>query len=112
MSRAAMPKAAAFNKVAEQASDARSWCQRQGRSPRLANRHCTSTFGLTTPRRSLEDLLAQSERLLTKEAQGLPEAVMGAKRASTPSMPHLISHVSFTPPRAGKRPTPRIRAVS
>jgi hypothetical protein len=59
-----------------------------------------------------EDLLAQSERLLTKEAQGLPAAIMGAKRASTPSMLHLISHVNSTPPRAGKRPTPCVSAVS
>jgi hypothetical protein len=67
---------------------------------------------LTTSIRSPEDLVAQSERLLTKEARGLPVAVMGTKRASTPSMPHLISRVSSTPPRAGKRPTPRVSAVS
>jgi hypothetical protein len=64
------------------------------------------------PRRSPEDLLAQSERLLTKEARGLPTVVMGAKRASTPSMLHLISRVNSTPPQAGKRPTPRVSAVS
>jgi hypothetical protein len=59
-----------------------------------------------------EDLLAQRERLLTKEARGLSAAVMGAKRASTPLMLHLISRVSSTPPWAGKRPTPRVSAVS
>jgi hypothetical protein len=57
-----------------------------------------------------KDLLAQSERLLTKEARGLPAAVRGAKRASTPSMLHLTSRASSTPPRAGKRPTPRVSA--
>jgi hypothetical protein len=64
------------------------------------HRRCTSTCGLTTPRCSPEDLLAQSEQLLTKVARGLPAAVMGA---STPSMLHLISRVSSTPPQAGKR---------
>jgi hypothetical protein len=83
-----------------------------GGSPRLAHQRCTSTCGLTMSRWSPEDLLAQSERLLTKEARGLPAAVMGAKRASTPSMLHLISRVNSTPPRAGKQPTPRISAVS
>jgi hypothetical protein len=68
--RAATPKAAAPSKVAEQAGHARSRCQYQGRSPRFAHRRCTSTCGLTTSRRSLEDLPAQSERLLTKEAGG------------------------------------------
>jgi hypothetical protein len=58
------------------------------------------------------DLLAQGKRLLTKEARGLPAAVRGAKRASTPSMLHMTSHVSFTTPRAGKRPTPRVSAGS
>jgi hypothetical protein len=110
--RAAMPKAAAPSKVVEQAGHARSLCQRQGRSPRLAHRCCTSTCGLTTSRRSLEDLLAQSERLLTKEARGLPAAARGAKRASTPSTLHLTSHASSTIPRAGKRPTPRVSVGS
>jgi hypothetical protein len=59
-----------------------------------------------------EDLLAQSERLLTKEARGLPAAVKGAKRASTPLMLHLTSRASSTTPRAGKRPTPRVSAGS
>jgi hypothetical protein len=110
--RAATPKAAAPSMVAKQAGHVRSRCQRQGRSPRLAHRRCTSTCGLTMSRRSPEDLLVQSERLLTKEARGLPAAVMGAKRASTPSMLPLISHVSSTPPRAGKRTTPRVSGVS
>jgi hypothetical protein len=100
--RAATLEAATPSKVAKQASHARSRCQRQGQSPRLTHQRCTSTCGLTTLIHSPEDLLAQSERLLTKEAQGLPVAVMGAKRASTPSTPHLISRVSSTPPRAGK----------
>jgi hypothetical protein len=39
-------------------------------------------------------------------------AVMGAKRASTPSMLRLTSRVNSTPPRAGKQPTPRISAIS
>jgi hypothetical protein len=110
--RAATLKAAAPSKVAGHAGHARSRSQRQGRSPRLTHRRCTSTCGLTTSRRPLGDLLAQSERLLTKEARGLQAAVMGAKRASTPSMLRLINRVSFTPPRAGKRPTPRVSAVS
>jgi hypothetical protein len=110
--RAATLKAAAPSKAAEQADHARSRSQRQGRSPRLTHWRFTSTCGLTTSRRPLGDLLAQSERLLTKEARGLQAAVMGAKRASTSSMLHLISRVSFTPPRAGKRPTPRVSAVS
>jgi hypothetical protein len=54
--------------------------QRQGLSPRLAHRCCTSTCGLTTSRRPLGDLLAQSERLLTKEARGLQAAVIGRKK--------------------------------
>jgi hypothetical protein len=57
----ATPEAAAPSKVAEQGGHARSRCQRQGRSLKLAHRHCTSTCGLTMLRRSLGDLLAQSE---------------------------------------------------
>jgi hypothetical protein len=83
-----------------------------GSESQLAHRRCTSTCGLTTSRHPLGDLLAQSERLLTKEARGLQAAVMGAKRASTPSMLRLISRVNSTPPRAGKRPTPCVSAVS
>jgi hypothetical protein len=109
---AASLKAAAPTEAAGHAGRARSRSQHQGRSPRLTHRRCTSTCGLTTLRRPLGDLLAQSERLLTKEAQGLQAAVMGAKRSSIPSMLHLISRVTFTPPRAGKRPTPRVSAVS
>jgi hypothetical protein len=110
--RAATPEAVAPSKVAEQASHARSRCQRLGRSLRLAHRRCTSTCGLTTSRRSPGDLLAQSERLLTKEARGLPAVVRGAKRASTPSMLHLTSRANSTTPREGKRPTPRVSADS
>jgi hypothetical protein len=77
--RAAMPKAAVPSKAVEQAGHARSQCQRQGRSPRLTHRRCTSTCGLTTSRRSLEDLLAQSERLLTKEAWGAGGSGHGRK---------------------------------
>jgi hypothetical protein len=110
--RAASYKAAAPSKAAGRAGHARSRSQHQGRSPRLTHRRCTSTCGLTTFRRPLGDPLAQSERLLTKEARGLQAVVMGARRASTPSMLCLISHVSSTPPRAGKRPTPRVSAAS
>jgi hypothetical protein len=69
-----------------------------GSESQVTHQCCTSTCGSTTSRRSPEDLLAQILRLLTKEARGLPAAVMGAKRASTPSMLHLISCVSSTPP--------------
>jgi hypothetical protein len=110
--RAATPKDAMPSKVVEQVGHARSRCQRQGRSLRLAHRRCTSTCGLTTSRHSPEDLLAQSERLLTKEARGLPAAVMGAKRASTSLMLHLNSYVNSTPPRAGKRPIPHVSVIS
>jgi hypothetical protein len=110
--RAATPEAVAPSKVVEQAGHARSRCQRQGRSLRLARRRCTSICGLTTSRRSPRDLLAQSERLLTKEARGLPAAVRGAKRASTPSMLCLTSRANSTTPQAGKRPTPRVNAGS
>jgi hypothetical protein len=58
--------------------------------------------GLTTSRRSPGDLLAQSERLLTKEARGLPAAVRDAKRASTPSILRLTSRTNSTTPRARK----------
>jgi hypothetical protein len=109
---AATPEATAPSKVAEQASHARSRCQRQGQSLRLARRRCTSICGLTMSRRSPRDLLAQSERLLTKEARGLPAAVRGAKRASTPSMLCLISRANSTTPWAGKQPTPRVSAGS
>jgi hypothetical protein len=112
MPQAATPKAAAPSKAAGQAGHVGSRSQCQGRSPRIAHRRCTSTCGLTTPRRSPEDLLAQSKRLLTKEARGLPAVVMDAKRASTPLMLHLISRVSSTPPRVGKRPTPCVSAIS
>jgi hypothetical protein len=110
--RAATPEAAAPSKVAEQAGHARSRCQCQGRSLRLTHRRCTSTCGLTTSRHFPGDMLAQSERLLTKEARGLPAAVRGAKRASTPSMLRLTSRANSTTPRAGKRPTPRVSAGS
>jgi hypothetical protein len=62
----------------------------------------------TFPRGSATSKRAASDQ----GGPGLPAAVMGAKRASTPLMPHLISRVSFTPPREGKRPTPRVSAVS
>jgi hypothetical protein len=55
---------------------------------------------------------SSSERLLTKEAQGLPAAVRGAKRESTPSMLRLTSHANSTTPWAGKRPTPRVSVGS
>jgi hypothetical protein len=110
--RAATPEAAAPSKVAEQAGHARSQCQRQGRSLRLAHRRCTSICGLTMSRRSPRDLLAQSERHLTKEARGMSVAVRGARRASTPSMLRLTSHANSTTPWAGKRPTPRVSANS
>jgi hypothetical protein len=52
------------------------------------------------------------ERRLTKEARGLPAAVRGTKRASTPSMLRLTSRANSTTPLAGKRPTPRVSASS
>jgi hypothetical protein len=106
--RAATPEATTPSKVAEQAGHARSRCQRPGQSLRLARRRCTSICGLTTSRRSPRDLLAQSERHLTKEARGMSVAVRGARRASTPSMLRLTSRANSTTPWAGKRPTPRI----
>jgi hypothetical protein len=112
MLRAAMPEAAAPSKVAEQTGHARSRCQHHGRSLRLARWRCTSTCGLTTSRHFPRDLLAQSERLLTKEARGLPVAVRGAKRASTPSMLRLTSRANSTTPQAGKQPTPHVSAGS
>jgi hypothetical protein len=110
--RAATPEAAAPSKVAEQAGHARSRCQRQGQSLRLARRRCTSMCGLTMSRRSPRDLLAQSERHLTKEARGLSAAVRGARRAGIPSMLRLTSRANSTTPWAGKRPTPCVSAGS
>jgi hypothetical protein len=85
-----LPSGNARGHHAQQGGEASKPCQIPvpvlGSSPRLAHRRCTSTCGLTMSIHSPEDLLAQSERLLTKEARGLPVAVMGAKRASTPSM--------------------------
>jgi hypothetical protein len=112
MLRAATLEATMPSKLAELAGHARSRCQRQGRSLRPARRLCTSTCGSTTSRRSPRDLLAQSERHLTKEARGLPAVVKGARRASTPSMLRLTSHANSTTPLAGKRPTPRVSAGS
>jgi hypothetical protein len=102
--RAAMPEAAAPSKVAEQAGHARSRCQRRGRSLRLARRRCTSTCGLTTSRRSPRDLLAQSERHLTKEARGLSAAVRGTSMVNTPSMLRLTSRANSIAPLAGSNP--------
>jgi hypothetical protein len=45
MLRAATPEAAVPSKVVEQAGHARSRCQCQGLSLRLAHRRCTSTCG-------------------------------------------------------------------
>jgi hypothetical protein len=59
--RAAMPEDAAPSKVVEQAGHARSRCQCQGRSLRLARQRCTSICGLTMSRHFPRDLLAQSE---------------------------------------------------
>jgi hypothetical protein len=112
MLRAATPEAAAPSKLAELEGHAKSRRQRQGWSLRPAHWLCTSTCGLTTWRCSPRDLLAQSERRLTKEARGLPAAVRGARRASTPSMLRLTSRANSTAPPAGKQPTPRVSAGS
>jgi hypothetical protein len=110
--RAATPEVAAPSRLAELACHAKSRHQRQSWSLKLTSRPCTSICGLTTRRRSPRDLLAQSERWLIKEARGLPAAVRGARRASTPSMLRLTSRANSTAPLAGKRPTSRVSAVS
>jgi hypothetical protein len=56
---------------------------------------------------------ASSKRAASdQEARGLPAAVRGAKKASTPSMLHLTNRASSTTPRAGKQPTPHVSAGS
>jgi hypothetical protein len=56
---------------------------------------------------------ASSKRAASDQGgPGAAGAGQGAKRASTPSMLHLTSRASSTPPRAGKRPTPRVSASS
>jgi hypothetical protein len=80
--------------------------------PMRASRLYMSTCGLTSRRRLLGALLAQSGWQLTKEARELPAAVRGAKRTNIPSMQRSTSHANSTAPPAGKRPTPRVNAAS